>query len=348
MAANVGPSARAAAATFAAPMAPTEPLSISVVIPVYNAAPYVEAAVRSCLQFPEVHEVLLVDDAGPDDSHAVCQAIAAREPRVHLLTHPGHVNKGAAASRNLGIRHSTAPFVAFLDADDFYLPNRFDAERRIFSEQPDADGVYGAIAPHFHHEQERDRFRSTFAHAITTVRKRVPPERLFEGLSGGIPDFGHFHLNALTVRRSALLALHHLLRPEIHLHEDTDLCIRLAWHARLHAGSLDTPVAMRGVHADNRITRNERFAHTHHMLYKCLWEWACAAGVDAAATERFHFKYRLNELRIQPTRLRALRHALRHRRYLDRYDFRDALVAHFAAPGSRAAHRLHALLARIT
>jgi glycosyltransferase involved in cell wall biosynthesis len=328
-------------------MAVSFPLQISVVIPVYNAAKFIEAAVDSCLQFDEVHEVVLVDDAGPDNSLEVCQALAAKEPRVKLFRHPGHVNKGAAESRNLGILNSTSELVAFLDADDFFLPTRFDAERSIFKEYPDADGVYGAIGPHYYDEAGRALFNRTFDHEITTVRKRVPPERLFEGLSGGIDDFGHFSLDALTVKRSVLMGLGRLMRKEIHLHEDTDITTRLAWHARLYPGSLEAPVTMRGVHAENRITQNDRLAHTHHMLYKCLWEWAVEHGVDASATERFHYKYRLNEQRIQRSKRAALGHAIGHLRYLSRYDFRDALLRRTTGPDTRATRVLHTLLDKL-
>lgn len=323
------------------------PLQISVVIPVYNAAKFIAAAVRSCLQFEEVREVVLVDDAGPDNSLEVCQALAASDPRVKLFRHPGHVNKGAAESRNLGILNCSSELVAFLDADDFFLPNRFDAERRIFAEHPDADGVYGAIGPHYYDEAGRALFNKTFEHEITSVRKRVPPEQLFEGLSGGIPDFGHFSLDALTVKRSALMGLGRLMRKELHLHEDTDITTRLAWHTRLYAGSLENPVTMRGVHAENRITQNDRLAHTNHMLYKCLWEWALETGVDGAATERFHYKYRLNEQRIQPSKYAAFVHALRHRRYLRRYDLRDALLRRLTGPDTKATRVLHTLFAKL-
>ena len=328
-------------------MAVSFPLQISVVIPVYNAAKFIEAAVASCLQFDEVREVVLVDDAGPDNSLEVCQAMAAKEPRVKLFRHPGHVNKGAAESRNLGILNSTSELVAFLDADDFFLPTRFDAERRIFKEQPDADGVYGAIGPHYYDEAGRALFNRTFEHEITTVRKRVPPEQLFEGLSGGTGDFGHFSLDALTVKRAVLMGLGRLMRKEIHLHEDTDITTRLSWHARLYPGSLEAPVTMRGVHAENRITQNDRLAHTHHMLYKCLWEWAVEVGVDAAATERFHYKYRLNEQRIQPTRNAALSHALRYRRYLGRYDFRDAFLRRWSGAESKTTRLLHTIMDKL-
>ena len=308
----------------------TAPLNISVVIPVYNAARFIEQAVRSALQFDEVKEVVLVEDASPDNSLAVCEELARTEPRVKLFRHPGGVNHGAAASRNLGIVNSTAEYVAFLDADDFFLPNRFDAERVIFKEHPDADGVYGAIGVHYYDEEGRALFDKQFKDQLTTVRKRVPPEQLFEGLSGGIHDFGHFSLDALTVKRSALMGLTELMRKAIHLHEDTDITTRLAWHARLHPGSIDKAVTLRGVHRENRITQNDRLAHTHLMLYKLLWEWAVQVGVPAAATERFHFKYRLNEMRTARGAGQALGLARRHGSYLKRFDFREALIEKLA------------------
>lgn len=323
------------------------PLRIAVVIPVYNAAKFIEAAAASALQFEEVQEVVLVDDAGPDNSLAVCEAIAKREPRVKVLRHPGNVNKGAAESRNLGILNSNSELVAFLDADDFYLPTRFDAERRIFREHPDADGVYGAIAAHYYDETGRTLFNKTFANELTSVRQRVPPEQLFEGLSGGIPDFGYFSLDALTVRRSALMALDPLIRKELQLHEDTDFIFRLAWHARLYPGSIDAPVTMRGVHADNRITQNDRIAHTRHMLYKCLWEWAVKFRVGEGATERFHYRYRYLGLRIATSRTQALVMAVRYRQYMRRYDFRDALFQKLFGAESRVTRTLHKVTWRI-
>lgn len=325
----------------------TFPLRIAVVIPVYNAAKFIEAAVASALQFEEVREVVLVDDAGPDNSLAVCEAIAKREPRVKLLRHPGHLNKGAAESRNLGILNSSSELVAFLDADDFYLPTRFDAERRVFREHPDADGVYGAIAAHYYDEAGRALFNKQFSNELTTVRKRVPPEQLFEGLSTLSPKFGHFSLDALTVKRSALMALDHLMRKEIHLHEDTDITFRLAWHARLYPGSIDAPVTMRGVHADNRITQNDRISHTRYMLFKCLWEWAVKFRVGEGATERFHYQYRYLGLRIATSRTQVLAMALRYRRYMRRYDFRDAAFRKLFGADNRTTRILHKVSWRI-
>jgi glycosyltransferase involved in cell wall biosynthesis len=319
------------------------PLRISVIIPVYNAARFVEQAVRSALQFDEVQEVVLVEDGGPDNSLAVCEALAEREPRVKLFRHPGGANLGAGASRNLGIAKATQEFIAFLDADDHYLPTRFDAERVIFVEHPDADGVYGAIAPHYHDETGKEQFRKTFKRELTTVRERVPPEQVFAGLTYSIPDFGYFSLIALTVKRTALMRMDALFRPELRLHQDTEFIVRLAWYARLYAGSIDAPVSMRGVHASNRITQNKRALETRHQLYKCHWEWMLKAGVDKPTVERFHFLYRLKELLAAPSRTDALRKAMAQRQYWHDYDYRDALFERLAGTNDRAKRMLHKL-----
>src|SRR5690606_1248107 len=98
---------------------------ISVIIPVYNAAAFVEQAVQSALTQPEVSEVILVEDGSEDKSLPICEKLASQNDIITLLRHPGGVNKGAGASRNLGIQHTKNEWIAFLDADDYYLENRF-------------------------------------------------------------------------------------------------------------------------------------------------------------------------------------------------------------------------------
>src|ERR1035437_7890425 len=100
-------------------------MQVSVVIPVYNAAKFVRQAVESALLQPELAEIILVEDASTDDSLKECQKIAADHPIVHLYRHGGGKSCGAGATRNLAIRKSSCEYIAFLDADDYYLPSRF-------------------------------------------------------------------------------------------------------------------------------------------------------------------------------------------------------------------------------
>ena len=94
-------------------------MNISVIIPVYNAAAYIEKAVTSALFHNEVKEVVLVNDGSTDDSLAILQKLQQSDARIKIYHHENKVNKGRSASRNLALQKATQPFIAFLDADDF-------------------------------------------------------------------------------------------------------------------------------------------------------------------------------------------------------------------------------------
>lgn len=250
-------------------------LKISVIIPVYNAAEFVVEAVESALAQPETAEVILIEDGSPDDSLVVCHALAEKYEKVHLLRHPNGKNKGAAASRNLGIKQAKYDFIAFLDADDFYLPGRFAVAKEIFEKLPQYDGVYEALGVHFENEEARSKWlESNMKHVeITTMTKRVKPEELFENLIKG--RVGYFSLDALVFKRS-LVSETGYMNEDLLLHEDTDYIFRLAAVATLLPGRLDEPVAMRRVHDQNRITapRSDSKKYRYRMMmFKSLYSW---------------------------------------------------------------------------
>lgn len=90
-------------------------------------------------------ELLLVDDGSADASPALARQVAEREAsRVRYLQHPGGVNRGMSASRNLGIRHARGAYLAFLDADDTWLATKLAEQVAVLNEQPGAAMVYGA------------------------------------------------------------------------------------------------------------------------------------------------------------------------------------------------------------
>lgn len=229
---------------------------VSVVIPAYNAAAFVTQAVESALAQEEVHEVILVEDCSPDDSLAVCRQLAGLYPQVKLFQHPGGVNRGAGPSRNLGIARSTCPYIAFLDADDFYLPNRFASACDVFEQHPDCDGVYDAVGMYYEDEASRERWRyhSVAGEGITTLPPGIDPVDLFSVLMKG--GQGHIHLDGLTINRRILEKSNLFTElPGLEsMHEDTDFILRLAAVGRLYAGNLTLPSAMRRVHGQNRIS----------------------------------------------------------------------------------------------
>ena len=98
--------------------------TVSIIIPVYKAEHYLDACMRSVVgQSCTDLEILLVDDGSPDRSPEMCDAWAARDPRVRVLHRK---NGGAASARNAGLDAATGDFIFFADADDLLEPDAIE------------------------------------------------------------------------------------------------------------------------------------------------------------------------------------------------------------------------------
>jgi succinoglycan biosynthesis protein ExoO/succinoglycan biosynthesis protein ExoU len=101
-------------------------LAASIVIPAWNAACFIEATLRSaCAQTERRIEVLVVDDCSTDDTAAVVERFSRIDPRVRLLRTP--VNGGPSRACNVGFAAAQGDWIAILDADDAYEPDRIEA-----------------------------------------------------------------------------------------------------------------------------------------------------------------------------------------------------------------------------
>jgi glycosyltransferase involved in cell wall biosynthesis len=118
---------------------------VSVIVPFWNAGAFLEEAIASVLaQTFASWELLLIDDGSNDGSTEIAQRSAARFPgKIRYLEHEGHENHGVAASRNAGVRHGTSRYIAFLDADDVWLPTKLARQTAIMESEPDAAMVCG-------------------------------------------------------------------------------------------------------------------------------------------------------------------------------------------------------------
>ena len=116
-----------------------DPTRLTVVMPVYNAMPYLQAAVCSVLA-QTFHDLrlLAVDDGSTDDSLQYLKSI--KDPRVSILELKGRQGQGAA--RNLAIRGCTTEYLAFQDADDISLPERFATQVAYLDQHADV-GMLG-------------------------------------------------------------------------------------------------------------------------------------------------------------------------------------------------------------
>jgi succinoglycan biosynthesis protein ExoU len=99
---------------------------VDVLIAVWNDAGTIERAVRSALSDAYVNNVIVIDDASTDQTASVVASLQA-EAAGRLIFRRLEKNGGPAIARNRGLDASTAPWVAILDGDDYFLPNRMNA-----------------------------------------------------------------------------------------------------------------------------------------------------------------------------------------------------------------------------
>lgn len=248
---------------------------VSVIIPVYYAATFVTQAVESALMQPETAEVILIEDGSPDNSLEVCQGLVGKLNKVHLLRHPDGRNLGAGASRNLGMRNAQYEYIAFLDADDYFLPGRFVITKEIFAQNHDCAGVYEAIGTHIEDELSMQRWKESneMQGELITMSEIVPPEELLEKLVLSLA--GYFSPNGLVIKRS-LLNVTGYMDESLRLHQDNEFIFRCAAVSRLLPGRLDEPVAIRRVHAENRITapRSQKQKKKDRLkMWKVTYRW---------------------------------------------------------------------------
>ena len=217
---------------------------VSVILPVHNGREFVATSVPSACGLPAVAQVIAVDDGSTDGTPDVLRDLAAENPKLTVLADAGQPNRGASHARNLGVRVARTEYVAFLDVDDWYLPNRFDVDVPMLDADTDLAGVYGAVR--VTHETAGDV--PTEDDSVSRP-DAVAPEELFSHmlLGGGVP----FCTPSITLRRS-VLEQYGMFEEHLALSQDTELWLRLAAVCRLAAGSVDEPVAMVRRHGTNR------------------------------------------------------------------------------------------------
>ena len=116
-------------------------MRFSVIIPLYNKAPYIEKALRSVMdQSFTDYEVVVVDDGSQDESASIAKAVLACFPVKHQLIL--QKNAGVSMARNNGVACSQGDYLCFLDADDWWAPTFLEEMSKLIVEYPEA-GIYG-------------------------------------------------------------------------------------------------------------------------------------------------------------------------------------------------------------
>ena len=195
---------------------------VSIVIPTHNRASLLQRAINSARGAAADAEIIVVDDASTDETHAVCLSMSGI---TYLRL---EINQGLSAARNAGIRASTTEYVAFLDDDDLRLPHKLDLQLQALESKPAAAFCYGACLLA---EAQRD-----------LPTGEVFPEKCLSGdIFWELLETNFIPMPTVVARKTALLEIG-LFDKNLPAIEDWDMWLRLSERSPVVA--IDEPVAV--------------------------------------------------------------------------------------------------------
>lgn len=217
-------------------------MTFSVIIPLYNKAPYVRKTVESVLgQTFDDYELIIIDNGSNDGSNKIVAGfIDPRIRTVHL-----EENIGVSNARNKGVSLSTAPYITFLDADDWWEPTFLEEMRGLIERHPDA-GIYG-----------------TGYYIVKNGKKRVAPIGVEEGFTEDEINYCAVYAKTLCMPLTSITAAMPRsifdemggFKSHLKLGEDFDLWVRIALRHKavflnkpLSNYNQDVDVTYRGTH----------------------------------------------------------------------------------------------------
>lgn len=214
----------------------------SVIIPLYNKAPYVRKTVESVLgQTFGDYELIIVDNGSNDGSHEIVAAFTDHRIKIVRLEE----NVGVSNARNKGVSLASAPHITFLDADDWWEPTFLEEMAGLIDRHPDA-GIYG-----------------TSYYIVKNGKKRLAPIGVDEGFEEGEINYCAVYAKTLCMPLTSIsVAMPRAVfdetggfKPHLKLGEDFDLWVRIALKHRtvflnkpLSNYNQDVDVTYRGTH----------------------------------------------------------------------------------------------------
>lgn len=264
---------------------------ISVIIPAYNVERFIKKAIISALEQDQVGEVVVVDDGSTDNTVTIIKELQKSDSKIKIFYHPNHINKGRSATRNLGIKNASYSYIAFLDADDFYLAGRFKKDREILDGKPNLEGVYNAVGFHYYRDASESEKKQN---KISTFSQKVLPNELFDAVISS--KYGYLHLDGLTVKKTVFDKIGYF-NEKLLVAEDSDIIYKLALKCKMIESSILEPKALRGIHENNIFTRSDLYKVYNIKLYESIVYWACdnkisLAHIDTTLKWLWIFKFR--------------------------------------------------------
>ena len=199
---------------------------VSVVLIFLNEERFIEEAVRSVREQTLTDwELILVDDGSTDRSTAIARNLATSDDRIRYLDHPAHQNRGTGISRNFGVAHTTAPYVAFIDGDDVWMPEKLAEQVDLLERMPDVALVCGAVLSWYSWDPAATKVDTIeLTLEVADDRRLDPPEAALTAYPLGRGDSGS---TDLMVRRAVFDAVGGFEERFRTIYEDQSLCMKI-------------------------------------------------------------------------------------------------------------------------
>ena len=221
---------------------------VSVIIPTYQREEIIRRTIKSVAdQTYQNVEIIVVDDCSEDDTGKVVKEMIATDERIKYIRHD--TNGGPAKARNTGLQYAKGKFIAFLDSDDIWLPEKLEKQINLLLKYPDIDVIFtDAILTDGLIEKSLSEVNNKFLDTLNLVS--MESDQNFLGLEGRIQQalYEKFFISISTVlmRQKAVINISGF-NPDLFGTEDIDFFIRLAPFARF--GFLDEPMIIK----ENRV-----------------------------------------------------------------------------------------------
>lgn len=176
---------------------------VSVLMPVYNAAPYLAESIESILnQSYDNFEFIIVDDGSTDNSKQVIKSYAAKDARIKLFERS---NAGVVDALNFGLSHCRGQYIARMDADDISMKERLSFQVQFLNQNPDVGIVgswvklFGARNEVWHHRQHDAHIKALmlfktcgFSHSSVLIKKEIYSEFSYSNSAKHVEDMELF------------------------------------------------------------------------------------------------------------------------------------------------------------
>lgn len=226
----------------------------SVIIPLYNKAPYVAKAIESVLgQTYRDFEVIVIDDGSTDQSLEVAKTFENKS-----ITIVSQSNSGVSTARNNGVKLAKYPYICFLDADDWWHPTFLEEMKRLITDFPDA-GIYGSGY-----------------YIVKNGQERIAPIGVPQGFEQGIIDYCEVYAKTLCMPLTSISVVipKHIFdeekgfKSQLKFGEDFDLWIRIALKHKVILVNKPLAYYNQDVDVNNRgVAMHKIYSPVNHFIF---------------------------------------------------------------------------------